>query len=81
MFPLHPDLHRKLNEARHAEMVREAENWRLVREARQAHPSWLTRQGCRLLGQLGRALIRSGKRLESSSHPQPARTERLPGRL
>ena len=42
--------------------MREADQWRLLRTP--TRPTWLTRQGCRLLCRLGGQLIRVGQYLE-----------------
>jgi hypothetical protein len=54
----------QIEELRRDDERRQAEAWRLWRQVRLAEPSWLARQGCRLLCQLGRALVRAGRQLE-----------------
>lgn len=50
---------------------RQAELRRLQREARKAHPGWLSRQSCWLLCQLGNFLVSLGVRLLHAGLPQP----------
>jgi hypothetical protein len=60
----HPDLETAAAKARHADIRREAERWRLARQGKQGPPSWLSPQGCWLLCQLGNALVWLGQWLE-----------------
>ena len=60
----HPDLEAAATKARHADIRREAESWRLARREKQGPSSWLPPQGCWLLCQLGNALVWLGRRLE-----------------
>jgi len=46
------------------ERMREADHWRLVSAS--AHPTWVARQGCRLLCRLGGQLVRVGQYLQRS---------------
>jgi hypothetical protein len=46
------------------ERMREADQWRL--SCASVHPTWLARQGCRLLCRLGGQLIRAGQYLQTS---------------
>jgi hypothetical protein len=50
---------------------RQAELRRLQREARKAHPGWLSRQRCRLQCQLGNLFVSLGVRLLRAALPQP----------
>jgi hypothetical protein len=60
----HPNLQAAAAKARHADIRREAERWRLTRQGSVARVDWLSRQGCWLLCHLGRALVWLGEQLE-----------------
>ena len=52
------------------ERMREAELWRLCSTS--INPTWLARQGCRLLRRLGSRLVRVGQHLQAlSESPDP----------
>lgn len=46
------------------DQMREAEQWRRISAS--AHPTWVARQGCRLLCRLGGQLVRFGQYLQRS---------------
>jgi hypothetical protein len=70
---VHPDLHGVMGSLHRREAMRRAEAWRLLRQAGLQRRGWLPRPGCWLLCQLGRLLVRAGRRLqEFGSSPQPA---------
>ena len=64
-------LEERLMELRVQEEQRLAELRRLQREARQAHPGWLSRQRCWLLCQLGRFFVSLGTRLLQAGLREP----------
>ena len=63
IFP-NPDMGRRVMEERMRDRLHQAEAHRLLREAGIDQWGWLARQGCRVLGQLGRLLVALGRRLE-----------------
>ena len=65
MLYVHPDLRKRMGDGQRMEAERRAENWRLLRQARKAHRSWVSRQGCWLACQLGHFLVRLGQQLQS----------------
>jgi hypothetical protein len=64
-------LEERLMDLRVQEEWRQAELRRLQREARRAHPGWLSRQSCWLLCQLGNLFVSLGVRLLHAGLPQP----------
>ena len=50
------------------ERMREADRWRLLSSP--TRPTWLARQGCRLLCRLGGQLIRAGQYLQTLYEPR-----------
>ena len=73
MLYVHPDLRKRMEDRRRREAERQAENWHLLRRARKAQRSWVSRQGCWLLCQLGHLLVRLGQQLQRVGAPQPLR--------
>jgi len=67
-------LEERLMDLRVQEERRQAGLRRLQREARKAHPRWLSRQRCSLLSQLGSLLVSLGVRLLHVGLPQPRPT-------
>ena len=65
---MHPDLRKRMEDRRRLEAEQVARNWRLLHRADGRH-RWITRQGCWLLCQLGRALVWSGRRLQEAGAP------------
>jgi hypothetical protein len=72
MYCANLELSKLVEDARRADERRQAEHWRLLRRVRGDHRGWLSKQGCWLLCQLGRMLVRVGRRLERYGAPQPA---------
>jgi hypothetical protein len=76
MQSVHPDIDAAAAKARHADIRREATQWR---ETRSTSVGWFGRHGCWMLCQLGHLLIALGQRLESYGanasgvSPEPAR--------
>jgi hypothetical protein len=64
-------LEERLMDLRVQDERRQAELRRLQREARKAHPGWLSRQRCWLLCQLGNLFVSLGVRLLHAGFPQP----------
>jgi hypothetical protein len=64
-------LEERLMDLRVQEEQRLAELRRLQREARGAHPGWLSRQRCWLLSQLGNLFVSLGVRLLQAGLPEP----------
>jgi len=64
----------KLMDQRVHEEHHRAELRRLAREARMAHPSWASRQRCKLLCRLGLALVSLGRQLLAASAAQARST-------
>ena len=64
-------LEERLMDLRVQEEWRQAELRCLQREARKAHPGWLSRQSCWLLCQSGNFLVSLGVRLLHAGLPQP----------
>lgn len=58
-----------------AERLHQAEIHRLLHQAKPRRPSWLHRQRCWLLCQLGHLLVTLGRRLQQYSSAQPASLE------
>ena len=54
------------------DQLRQAARWRLLREAELVHGIQLKRSACRLLCQLGRALVALGEQLEQYGQPRLA---------
>jgi hypothetical protein len=69
---VHPDLHERMGHIKRQEALRSAQAWRLARLATAQHPGWFRRQECWLLCQLGRAMVRLGRRLLEYGTPQAA---------
>jgi hypothetical protein len=61
----------RLMDLRVQEEQHQAELRRLQRQARSAHPGWLSRQSCWLLCQLGSLFVSLGVRLLHAGLPQP----------
>jgi hypothetical protein len=74
----HPDLEAAAAKARHADIRREAESWRLARQRKQGSPSWLSPSVCWLLCQTGNALVWLGRRLELYGSTAAARRTEPP---
>ena len=66
---LYVELWRQYGQECHQDRMREAAQWRLGSLC--ARPSWLTRQGCRLLCRLGARLVRAGRHLQQVAHDGP----------
>jgi len=60
------ELHRQINELQRADMRRDADAWRLLRQDRTRRPPWPVRTGCWVLCRLGRLMVRAGQRLQSA---------------
>ena len=58
------ELHRQIRELQRADMRRDADNWRLLRQGRARGRPWHVRTGCWLLCQLGELMVRAGQRLQ-----------------
>jgi hypothetical protein len=56
--------HRQIRELQHADMLRDAELWRLLRQGQREARPWHLRAGCWLLCQLGELLVQAGQRLQ-----------------
>jgi hypothetical protein len=65
MYHLDPRLCWVLVTMRVEEAQGQAGSHRLLRKARAQQPSWMSRQGRRLLGWFGRRLVKAGQLLES----------------
>ena len=63
---LYVELWRQYGHECYQDRVREAAQWRLGSLC--ARPAWLTRQGCRLLCQLGARMVRVGRYLQRVAH-------------
>jgi hypothetical protein len=69
------ELCRQVEKLRWDDERRQVASWRLWRLSRHGERSWLSQQGCRLLCQLGRALVRLGRQLERYGLPQHVVTD------
>jgi hypothetical protein len=55
---------KRVAEEQRQDLLREAETYRLLRQAGIGRPGWSSRQVCWLLSRLGRVLVVLGRRLE-----------------
>ncbi|MBN1580671.1 MAG: hypothetical protein JXA89_08195 [Anaerolineae bacterium] len=66
------NLYKRVEDQRRADRRRDAERWRLLRQGRRrSEQDWLSRQGCWLLCQLGRWMVRLGQGLQRAGAYQP----------
>jgi len=63
---LSPELHSRVQRERRQEMLHDAEMFRLLRQGRRRQQTWIARQGCWILCQLGRWLVRLGQQLQNA---------------
>jgi hypothetical protein len=61
-----PELHSRVLKERHRDLLHDAEMHRLLHQGKPRQPKWLASQGCRILCQLGRWLVRLGQQLQSA---------------
>ena len=59
------ELHNQVQKERHQEIIRDVEIRRLLRGDKPRQRTWLVRQGCWFLCQLGHWLVRVGRQLQS----------------
>jgi len=62
-------LYEREMQSKHREALRQAEQRRLLRQARTAQRHWLPRPGCWLLCHLGRLLVNLGQQLQRYAQP------------
>jgi hypothetical protein len=75
---MHPNTMQEVARARQRDLLKEAEQWRLARQAQADQPSL----SARLLERLGSLLIKAGERLRSSvPHKTLGRSDGLRNRL
>ena len=60
------ELHKRVGEERRQDMLRDIAIWRLLHQGKPHQRTWLVRQGCWVLCQLGRWLVRVGQQLQSA---------------
>jgi hypothetical protein len=68
-------LYEREMQSKHREALRQAEQRRLLRQARNAQRRWLPRPGCWLLRHLGRLLVSLGQQLQHYAQPGSASLE------
>ena len=66
------DVVHRVRREENKDQLRQAARWRLLREAGLVHELQLKRSACRLLCQLGRALVALGEQLEQAGQPRLA---------
>lgn len=69
---LNSDAVHRIRQEERKDLLRQAARWRLLRDAELLPEMWIKRSACRLLCQIGRALIALGKQLEQYDQPQLA---------
>jgi hypothetical protein len=60
------ELHKRVEEDRRQDILRDIEIRRLLSQGKPRQRKWLARQGCWILCQLGRWLVRLGQQLQSA---------------
>jgi hypothetical protein len=82
MLYVHPSLVKRTSDLRRADRERQAEHWRLLREAGLDRRRCLPKAGCRLLRWLGHRLVSAGEWLERQATLKgfPSRTDQAPSR-
>lgn len=61
---LHFNILKQIDTLRHCEAIQRAAAWNLLRQAQPDRSNWFVQQRCRILCQLGHALVQIGQWLE-----------------